>query len=518
MLQPTFLHQPGRLVRSLASTTIVVGLLACGNSGNSGGFTARPADNDWQAGVFKASSNYAAFCRTPRAPEHRAGSGLDERNFLRSWSHETYLWYDEIQDRNPANYNDTMEYFGLLKTEATTASGNAKDNFHHAMSTEEWEALAQSGQSLGYGATWAVTRSWPRELRVAYVEPGSPAAREGLERGDRILSVDSVDLALGDNVGVLNEGLWPSNEGIAHHFVIAPRDGGGARNVTMKASKVESTPVLEAKRLPATNIGYILFNDHIATAEMQLMNAIQDLSGVDELVLDIRYNGGGYLAIASQLAYMIAGPKVKGQTFEELRFNDKHRDRDFFGRPIEPMPFLDQTLDFSMPPGQSLPSLDLDRVVVLTGPGTCSASEAIINGLRGVDVEVIQIGSTTCGKPYGYYPEDNCGMTYFTIQFEGVNAKGQGGYADGFSPVDEVGPAEPRLPGCGVGDDFGQDLGSPHEGRLAAALAYLAGDTSCGLGASRFSLQGKPASSLSSLEARVIKPAALQGRVLTRHY
>ena len=57
---------------------------------------------------------------------------------------------------------------------------------------------------------------------------------------------------------------------------------------------------------------------------------------------------------------------------------------------------------------------------------TCSASESIINGLRGVNVQVIQIGSTTCGKPYGFYPEDNCGTTYFSIQFKGVNAAGFG--------------------------------------------------------------------------------------------
>ena len=58
-----------------------------------------------------------------------------------------------------------------------------------------------------------------------------------------------------------------------------------------------------------------------------------------------------------------------------------------------------------------------------------------MNGLRGVGVEVIQIGSTTCGKPYGFYPTDNCGTTYFTIQFKGVNDAGFGDYSDGFSPA-----------------------------------------------------------------------------------
>jgi hypothetical protein len=108
---------------------------------------------------------------------------------------------------------------------------------------------------------------------------------------------------------------------------------------------------------------------------------------------------------------------------------------------------------------------------VLTGGGTCSASESIMNGLRGIGVEVIQIGSTTCGKPYGFYPLDNCGTTYFTIQFRGVNDAGFGDYADGFSPANAAGPGA-DIPGCSVADDFTRQLGDPAEGRLAVALNY----------------------------------------------
>jgi hypothetical protein len=119
-----------------------------------------------------------------------------------------------------------------------------------------------------------------------------------------------------------------------------------------------------------------------------------------------------------------------------------------------------------------LPSLNLGRVFVLTQSGTCSASEAIINGLRGVDVEVIQIGGTTCGKPYGFTAKDNCGISYFPIEFVGVNAKGFGDYADGFTPGGGSGPRQ--LPGCAVADDFERALGDPAEAMLAAALAYRA--------------------------------------------
>ena len=78
----------------------------------------------------------------------------------------------------------------------------------------------------------------------------------------------------------------------------------------------------------------------------------------------------------------------------------------------------------------------MSRVFVLASGGTASASEAFINGLRGIDVEVILIGANTRGKPYGFYGIDNCSTTYFTIQFKGSNAKGFGEYSDGFIPVD----------------------------------------------------------------------------------
>jgi hypothetical protein len=116
--------------------------------------------------------------------------------------------------------------------------------------------------------------------------------------------------------------------------------------------------------------------------------------------------------------------------------------------------------------------LNLSRVYVLTGGTTCSASESIINALRGVNVEVIQIGSTTCGKPYGFYPADNCGTTYFSVQFKGANALGFGDYTDGFAPNNRASFGGERIPGCSVADDFTRPLGDPLEARFAAALSY----------------------------------------------
>jgi carboxyl-terminal processing protease len=261
------------------------------------------------------------------------------------------------------------------------------------------------------------------------------------------------------------------------------------------------------------SVGYVLFNDHIATSEQLLVSAFGQLQGVSDLVLDLRYNGGGYLDIAAEVAYMIAGPgPTAGQGFEKTVFNDKYPTTDpVTGERLAAVPFHNTSQGFSGPKDQALPSLNLPRVFVLTSPNTCSASEAIINGLRGVGVQVIQIGTTTCGKPYGFYPEDNCGTTYFSIQLQGVNAQSFGDYSDGFSPANTKGKKGVSLPGCSVGDDFKHALGDPKERRLAAALGYRL-DADCPAA----STAAPDTTSLTDVDGLVPKSPWQENRILVR--
>jgi hypothetical protein len=324
---------------------------------------------------------------------------------------------------------------------------------------------------------------------VAYTEPASPATAAGvaLIRGARVLEVDGVDVTDTDDqagIRILNAGLSPADVGETHEFTVLDPGAAAPRTISMTSAIVQQDPVpiVDWFDTPTGRVGYLLFSSHIGTAEVALIDAVTaldaagaDNSGVDDLILDVRYNGGGYLYIASQLAYMIAGQTATaGKTFEQTRFNDKHPDRNpVTGDTLAPVPFIDEALGFVEPiRGEPLPSLDLERVFVLTGPGTCSASESIINALNGVGIEVIQIGATTCGKPYGFYPTDNCGTTYFSIQFQGINDAGFGDYADGFSPPGAAGPASTFLAGCPIADDYDHQLGSPDEGRVAAAMYY----------------------------------------------
>ncbi len=476
-----------RMMILLAAAT----LAACGSGG---GAPAPPAANDsgWQQGAFLDFNTFFARCTAPRTGINPAtgqpyqdiqGMTLDENNFLRSYSDDTYLWYDEIVDQDPGLFNDPLVYFDQLQTTAITPSGQPKDKFHFIFDSEEWFQLSQSGAAAGFGAEFILLSATPpREIVVAYTEPNSPATTPpaSLARGATVLTINGFDINDNTQAGVdaLNAGLFPEGAGETHTFEVLDIGAQTSRMITMTTEIITEDPVQSVGTIntPTGDVGYLVFNAHRAPAEAELIDAINQLQGVGDLVLDIRYNGGGFLDMAAQLAYMIAGDvPTLGQTFEELQFNDKHPATDpVTGQPLTPTPFHNQTLGFSVAPGQALPTLDLDTVYVLTGPNTCSASEAIINGLRGVNVNVIQIGSTTCGKPYGFYPTDNCGTTYFTIQFRGVNAMNFGDYTDGFSPSNTQGTVGTVLPGCSVGDDFTALLGDTSEGRLAAALMYRA--------------------------------------------
>jgi hypothetical protein len=477
-------------------------------------------------------ATYEARCAMPRSGIDPTtgmkfidvqGSLLDEQLWLRSWIDDLYLWYLEVPRSDPRMFATAVDYFDVLKTDAITPSGKPKDQFHFQLVTADWIALSQSGTEASYGVEWALPHTKPpRELVVAFTQPGSPGEAAGMKRGTEVFMIDGVDLVNGSDVNTLNNGITPSNLNETHTFVVHDIDApvGTTRTVMMKSTSIAITPVQDTKVLAlpgsADKVGYMLFTDHIATAQKGLANAITTLraQGITDLVLDIRYNGGGYLDIAAELAYMIAGPKTAGKVFERESFNDKFPTVDPFGQPLQPTPFIDHALDYGLPPGQdlapglALPHLDLPRVFVLTGLGTCSASEAVMNGLAGVGVQVIQIGETTCGKPYGFFPADNCGTTYFAIQFQGVNDMNFGDYADGFVP------GSAHSPGCVVVDDFGHALSDPAEGRLAAALRYRASGT-CPPPPPTQGLS--PADARRTGEAVIAKPPWRQNRILTHH-
>jgi hypothetical protein len=477
-------------------------LAACGGGG--GGSTPPPTTGTppptsqgptWTQGVFAPSGDFDQQCATPRVgsdingdpfPDVQ-GALIDELFWLRSWSDETYLWNDEIVDRNPSTFNDRLAYFEQLKSGAVTASGAPRDQFHFTEPTDEFLESRQSVPSSSYGVSYvAFSTSPPRDFRVRYTEPNSPASavvnnQTNFVRGARILEVDGVDLVNSNSqsaIDTLNAGLFPATAGETHTFLVRDPGSTTSRTITLTSQDLSVAPVNRTRIVdtPTGKVGYILFNTFSPfSSEEAIASAFSEMSnaGVSDLVLDLRYNGGGLLAVASQVGYMVAGPNSLGQTFDRLVVNNNPRNP----YSTDDFPFQNRGQGFSLSAGTPLDSVSLNRVFILSTGRTCSASESVINGLRGIDVEVVLIGGKTCGKPYGFFPTDNCGVTYFTIQFGGTNAKGFGEYSDGFLPMNSSDTIGVKIPGCSVADDFNTELGDPTEAMFAAALDYRVSGT-----------------------------------------
>ncbi len=453
-----------RLRLSTLALVSALGLTACGGGGGSSG-PASPVGSVSNALSQKCSANNPFRIDSDAGPNPEVATLTAEKQWIRAYVDEAYLWFDRVPnvDASLAAYSNEGNVYASLRSYFRDLTVNAlvEDKFSFTLPTRQWRLLAEQGVTVGYGIEFSViSATVPRVLRIAYVEPGSSAAAAGLRRGDQVRAVNGVDINDATQAGIdaINAGIFPSTAG-SNTFTFV-RNGTLLPTVSLLAGNVTSTPVPTTlvQNVGGARIGYMVFNDHIRTAEQQLVTSFNTFAaqGINDLVLDLRYNGGGFLFLASQVAYMVAGPaRTANKTFERLQYNSKRSAETNSANSLTP--FFNATTT-----SQSLPSLNLNRVWVLAGPDTCSASEAIVNGLRGVGVQVNIIGGTTCGKPHGFTAKDNCGVSYFPIEFKGVNDVGFGDYEAGFAPT------------CAAADDYSRERGDPNEGLFAAAMFHRA--------------------------------------------
>jgi carboxyl-terminal processing protease len=444
-------------------------IVAGGNGGGTGGGTSGLI---WTPNQYAPYEDYYDQCAAPRSgidpstgkPYYdRPGSAAHEKFALRSYSHEMYLWANELTDIDPTTSLNPLEYFEYLKTRT--------DRFHFYQKSSDYYQDFILGKSLSYGITWEQLSNG--DIVVVYVERNSPAQLAGVVRGDRLVKVDGVSAAtlIQTNNKQFNEALFPS-EGTAttHQFVF--KNHAGVEQPQQRLTAVELTvdTVQNLQFFTGTHeqkIAYFSFSSFNGTAENELVDVVKQIktAQAQELIIDLRYNGGGFLDVASELAYMVAGDgPTNNRIFTAFRVGPNNTDERFLNRTTE---FYNQTKA-----EQPLPALNLKRLYVLTGGGTCSASESLINGLRGVDFPVIQIGEPTCGKPYGFFGFSNCGYEYFTISFQGANAKGFSRFEDGFAPNNSE-QAQGSPLGCTLYDSLAKPLGDTQEALLAAAVQHI---------------------------------------------
>jgi C-terminal processing protease CtpA/Prc len=278
-------------------------------------------------------------------------------------------------------------------------------------------------------------------------------ARAGLARGDTVLAIDG--LAPSE----IAQGALPvvTTPGVPRHFVVVSVTG-ERREIDVVSEDFALTPVAASSTFEITRdgapvkVGYIDYTQFVGYSvpylNLEFIRFAQ--AGIGELILDLRYNGGGSVATSRDLASMIGGARTAGLLYAYLRFSDKQ------SMSTQQFRFNTAQDPFALPLRAGLP-----RVVVIASGDTASASELLVNGLRPF-VDVALVGETTYGKPYGFIPRDICGTTYNAVQFESLNSLGAGGFTAGFTPD------------CAVPDDFEHALGDANEARTRVALNYLA--------------------------------------------
>jgi carboxyl-terminal processing protease len=345
-----------------------------------------------------------------------------------------YLWYDRVPAVDPSSVATPEE---LLR--AMTFS--ELDHWSGMQKQAERQAFFDQGRFQGLGYTLGVDPEGG--LRISWVHEGSAAGRAGLDRGALIMAVNghpveslsgaelNAELSLDVVVHTVRE-----LDGTVHDVALAQGD--------VDISSVKYTTVLDTPQGP---VGYLMFTTFVLPGEDELRAAFSTFrtAGVSQLVIDLRYNGGGLLRTAALLGSLI-DTDASGQPLIVETYNDLHPDLNR------------QRLMFDTDEG-----VNATHVVFLTTARTASASEQVINGLLPyLDVDVV--GTTTLGKPVGADSWDHCEYTLAPITFHSLNAAGQGDFFQGIQPT------------CTAEDDLLHGLGDPEEAQLAAALRVLAGE------------------------------------------
>lgn len=498
-------HLAARLNRTTALSCITICILLLAGCGGGGG----GSDSSSAAAVdIQPSAQFAGMLVSAAPGAGAITSDWSEdtctdnrqKNWVRSWLNENYLFYRDapLASIDPDTYTGTVENLFL---DYTVRGVPSKDRFSFVLAQAEADAVFQSGTATSVGFTLRRDGSNGGIIRIAYVDPNGPAAAAGFARGMVLATIDGVATSF-SIPAALSDKLFNSVPGTSSEVGVQDTPGGPVRTLTVATATFATSPLIVDRVLPGTTTAYLAYNSFATpVGEVQLADAFKGFAeaGVTDLVVDLRYNGGGFVHIAAQLGYMVAGQaQSSGKIFETLAFNDKRSARN------TSVEFVNTVTGFfgnDARAGEPLTALDLRRVSVLASGSTCSASESFISALRGVDIDVVLVGGTTCGKPYGFTQADNCTLSFFGLEFEGRNDKGV------VTPVTGIPPT------CAATDDLDHALGDPAERMLATALGYqLTG--SCPAPAmvaasDRLSLLAGSAQTAASISARAHNPNAL---------
>ncbi|MBS3769957.1 MAG: hypothetical protein KGY69_06850 [Bacteroidales bacterium] len=359
-------------------------------------------------------------------------------NLMNEW----YYWYEKIPDIDPDDYDDSNPMKNLRNILDDIRYEN--DSYSYITSYEAFLQYFEEGSYTGYGFGY----KWDDKdtLRLTFVFDESPLKEEGIERGWALTKVNG-NTVTPDNFNQLLGGE-------ENDFTFISPDGDETVNSAFARKNISMNTVLKDTVIEykGNRVGYLVLKSFIDKTPDELTEAFSHFNdeNIDELIIDLRYNGGGTLSASRFLGEFIyeAG---SNDIYVEITHSDKKSERDtthVFGQ---------DSLNIN---------LGLNKVYFLTTQATASASEALINGLKPTELDVYTIGEATYGKPVGMYPftDNNNEYAFLPVCFSLKNAAGDADYYDGLQPD------------AAMNDDFKQPFGSLDDDFLYQALYHIEND------------------------------------------
>ncbi|MFC4212692.1 S41 family peptidase [Pedobacter lithocola] len=476
---------------------------------------------------------------TPDPPVTAITGTRDEltKDSIFLYTKELYYWntslptYDAFKPRSFSS-NET-ELYALTQYSLNPATGrpyeyvsnstSPKYSFFDYGTTGKTASLKADVNGTENDFGFSVLYNTTTDIRVKYVYPNSPASQQGLTRGSKITAVNGrTSLSYtSNNLTFLNDALFGTNSSVSLTFTDL---AGVSKSVTVTRATYTVNPILYTGVYTAgtKKVGYIVFNSFTNNASAAINTAFSNFAsqGVTELIVDLRYNGGGYVSTATQIINILTPAAQNGNVMYTTYYNTFLQNLTATQRKasiLAQQPLTDdqgklQTftsgvngkyatyadLDYSSTSSDNIEkfaksgTLNLSRVYFIVTGATASASELTVNSLRPV-MDVKLIGTKTYGKPVGFFPIKIDKVDMYIPEFETKNQSGTGGYYDGLTVDKEA------------LEDLTKAWGDETETLLAYALLYARNGNFITTPAKTGSLSAQSTTLSSKLSAAEIK-------------
>ena len=361
------------------------------------------------------------------------------------YSRDIYLWYSQIPSSfNAQSYADPDKIMTAIRAYSNEPGFSAPvDKWSFAYKQVDWDNLSSGiTQDFGLNVFFRVEG----DLRVKYVESESPAGRAGIRRGWRITKLNGNTNITTSNADFIVQGVYSSS---ASTFTFQKPDGSSV-DINLTAGTYQEHPIVldTVYTAGAKKVGYLVFNSFLGDTT-EIYNGFQRIfsnfaqNNIDEVVVDLRYNGGGYVSVQEKLADYLVNSAANGQLMMKQQFNDKY-------------PQFNESTNFS-----KQGPLNLSRVFFIVSNSTASASELLINNLKPyMDVKLVG-PDNTYGKPVGFFPIPVGAWYIFPVSFRTTNKNGEGNYFNGLTLNNQV------------ADGLDKDWGDITENALGSVFKYI---------------------------------------------